>query len=102
MWIENTLDDYIEMLKLITTDKKLIFRLSRWNYLFFFLFMCIKLTKLNNVRGKILRKKTLNNRNEFKMNKELSEKEKKQLFNKKLLKVIISTEKNIYGRCNSW
>ena len=35
------------------------------------------------------------------MNKELSEQEKKLLFNKKLLKVIISTEKNTFGRCKS-
>lgn len=52
------------------------------------------------IRGKILSNKT-KNKNEFKMNKELSEQEKKLLFNKKLLKVIISTEKNIFGRCKS-
>lgn len=38
--------------------------------------------------------------NEFNIDKDLSKEDMKLLFNKKLLKVIFSIEKNWFGRCN--
>lgn len=38
--------------------------------------------------------------NEFKMDNDKTKDDLKLLFNKKLLKVILSLEKNVYGRCN--
>ncbi len=39
--------------------------------------------------------------NEFNTNENNTKEDLKLIFNKKLLKVILSKEKNIYGRCNS-
>ncbi|MDD6224394.1 MAG: hypothetical protein PUB18_05290 [bacterium] len=39
-------------------------------------------------------------KNEFKKDDNMTEEELKLLFNKKLLKVILSIEKSDYGRCN--
>ncbi len=39
--------------------------------------------------------------NEFNVDKDKTKDDLKLSFNKKLLKVILSIEKNVYGRCNS-
>lgn len=67
-----------------------------YSYLFLFEYNFIKSIKGGNYLKKIIYKI----KNEFKKDDNMTEEELKLLFNKKLLKVILSIEKSDYGRCN--